>query len=557
MLPAYALGHILEEVVLNEGDGAILKLALVTDLHEFHQHAVHGPLVAFLDVKDFQFLKGPEPTCRSTFPRPREVPSDSEDSELEDESDSGEEWLPDSGLTLSVGDCQIDNETTETNEDENEDEDEVFEPEEDNGLPRWRTPHNANFPDYPEWQGSLPRSEDVFSPVHYFKMFFSDNILSVITEQSNLYAIQCNPKRPLNLSTKELEQFIGTVVYMSLFGLPATRMFWSKASRVHQVADTMSLNRWEAIKKALHFNDNEAIPAGSPDPLYKIRPLVDHLTSKLQSIPMSEKLAVDEQIVPFKGKNKNKQYLPAKPKKWGYKILILASSEGIPHNFEIYTGRIEQPPELADIGASGNVVLRLAQPIPNLQNHKLFFDNWFTSVPLVLTLAQDGIHSAGTVRSNRLPGVNLMSDAELKRSGRGSFTQKTAMVGETTLYVVKWRDCFEIGLRKEDQMKLYTFKSYIAESLCKTGKNMDRKRGRPTSTITEDHEEKCKRGPTTPIPVPEVRLDATAHWMVKAEKKARCKLPGCKDIPKTQCRKCGVHLCFTATSNCFLLFHTE
>ncbi|KAK7898400.1 hypothetical protein WMY93_019253 [Mugilogobius chulae] len=102
-----------------------------------------------------------------------EVPSDSEDSELEDESDSGEEWLPESGLTLSV--------------------------EEDNG---WRTPHNANFPDYPEWQGSLLRSED------YFKMFFSDNILSVITEQSNLYAIQCNPSRPLNLSTKELEQFV-------------------------------------------------------------------------------------------------------------------------------------------------------------------------------------------------------------------------------------------------------------------------------------------------------------------------------------------------------------
>ncbi|KAK7925450.1 hypothetical protein WMY93_007760 [Mugilogobius chulae] len=163
-----------------------------------------------------------------------EVPSDSEDSELEDESDSGEEWLPESGLTLSV----------------------------------------------------------------------------------------------------------------------VTRMFWSKASRVHQVADTMSLNRWEAIKKALHFNDNEAIPAGSPDPLYKIRPLVDHLISKLQSIPMSEKLAVDEQIVPFKGKNKNKQYLPAKPKKWGYKILILASFEGIPHNFEIYTGRIVQLPELVDIVSS-------------------------------------------------------------------------------------------------------------------------------------------------------------------------------------------------------------
>uniref|UniRef100_A0A8C6WVW5 PiggyBac transposable element-derived protein domain-containing protein n=1 Tax=Neogobius melanostomus TaxID=47308 RepID=A0A8C6WVW5_9GOBI len=521
------------------------------------------------------------------------------------------------------------------------------EPEHDNGLPRWRTSHNANFPDYPEWQGNLPRSEDVFSPLHYFKMFYSEDILSVIAEQSNLYAIQCNPNKPLNLSTKELEQFIGTVIYMSLFGLPATRMFWNKATRVHQVADTMNLNRWEAIKKALHFNDNEARLTGSPDPLYKIRPLVDHLTAKLKSIPMSEKLAVDEQIVPFKGRNKLKQYLPAKPKKWGYKILVLASSEGIPHNFEIYTGRVEQPQELADVGASGNVVLRLAQPIPRKQNYKLFFDNWFTSVPLILTLAQEGIHATGTVRSNRLPGVNLIADAELKRSGRGSFIQKTAMVGNTTLYAIKWydnrsvsllsnymcaypvtevdrwdrkrkevikvprpaivreynknmggvdlldslialyrskirskkwyhrlvfhfidmmivtawllyrRDCTVNGLRKVEQMKLHTFKSYVAESLCKTGKDLERKRGRPSSTVAEEHEEKCRRGPATPIPVPDVRLDATAHWMVIAENKGRCKVPGCKGTPKVKCRKCGVHLCFTATSNCFLLFHTQ
>ncbi|MGH0165991.1 UNVERIFIED_CONTAM: hypothetical protein FKN15_049846 [Acipenser sinensis] len=33
-----------------------------------------------------------------------------------------------------------------------------------------------------------------------------------------------------------------------------------------------------------------------------------------------------------------------------------------------------------------------------------------------------------------------MCDAELKRAGRGSFEQKMAMVGETTLHVVKWYD---------------------------------------------------------------------------------------------------------------------
>ncbi|KAI3368068.1 hypothetical protein L3Q82_026890, partial [Scortum barcoo] len=94
-------------------------------------------------------------------------------------------------------------------------------------------------------------------------------------------------------------------------------------------------------------------------------------------------------------------------------------------------------PELPDVGASGNVVLRLAQPIPMQQTYKVFFDNWFTSVHLILTLSQ---HCAGNIPNNRLPGVNLMCEAELKRTGYGSFEQKMAMVGETTLHVVKRYD---------------------------------------------------------------------------------------------------------------------
>ncbi|KAJ8257577.1 hypothetical protein GJAV_G00187270 [Gymnothorax javanicus] len=163
-------------------------------------------------------------------------------------------------------------------------------------------------------------------------------------------------------------------------------------------------------------------------------------------IPIGEKLAVDEQMVPFKGRNRLKQYLPSKPKKWGNNILTLAGSDGVPHNFEIYTGRVVQPPELPDVGASGNVVLCLAQPIPTQQNYKVFFDNWFTSVPLILTLAQQGIQCTGTVRSNRLPGVNLMCEAELKRTGHGSFEEKTAMVGETILHAVKWYDNRSVSL---------------------------------------------------------------------------------------------------------------
>ncbi|XP_076156111.1 piggyBac transposable element-derived protein 3 [Alosa pseudoharengus] len=437
---------------------------------------------------------------------------------------------------------------------------------------------------------------------------------------------------------------------MSLFGLPATRMFWSHSSRISQVADVMPLARWEAIKKCLHFNDNSGQPARDMpnyDELYKIRPLLDHILPKLKDLPMLETLCVDEQMVPFKGKSRIKQYLPKKPKKWGYKVLVLCGSDGIPHNLEVYVGKAVHPPDLPDIGASGNVVLRLAEPIPKNKNVKVFFDNWFTSVRLMLVLAQQGIHCVGTVRLNRLPGSSMVKDEDLKRSGRGSFQEKKACVGVTELYAVKWydnrsvtllstyvgaqplsqvdrwdkrqkkiikvprpaivstynqhmggvdlldslialyrtnirskkwyhrlvfhmidlvvvtcwliyrRDCADNGMTGSDHMRLYAFKSQIAHSLCKYQKD-GRKRGRPSSGMSQQYEEKRKKqGPTAPIPNQDIRLDQTSHWPMMSEKKGRCRVPGCTGTPKVVCRKCNVHLCFTAQSNCFVTFHTE
>ncbi|MGH0158816.1 UNVERIFIED_CONTAM: hypothetical protein FKN15_047671 [Acipenser sinensis] len=419
------------------------------------------------------------------------------------------------------------------------------------------------------------------SPLQYFKQFFSEDILEVIVGQSNLYSIQCNANKPLNLTTKELEQFLGIVVYMSLFGLPCTRMFWNKACRVSQVADTMILNRWEAIKKSLHFSNNEERQEENDDPLHKIRPLVTHLTSKLTSIPMGEKLAVDEQMVPFKGRNRLKQYLPSKPKKWGYKILVLAGSDGVPHNLEIYTGRVVQPPELADVGASGNVVLRLAQP----GETTLHVVKWYDNRSVTLLSDYTGAHPVTEVDrwdrkqkmitkvpcpavvkeyNKNMGGVDLLDSLiALYRNKIKSKKWYHRLVFHflDMIIVTSWllyrRDCEGTGMRKKEQMKLYTFKSYIAEGLCKSGKSLERKKGRPSSTIAGEYEAKRRKGPAAPIPVPDVRLDATAHWMIMAEKKGRCKVPGCTGTPKAKCRKCDVHLCFTSTSNCFLRFHTE
>lgn len=103
----------------------------------------------------------------------------------------------------------------------------------------------------------------------------------------------------------------------------------------------MSVQRFEQIKRILHFNNNEhVVPRDHPDHdrLHKIRPLVSHLASRFLKIPFEENLSLDEQICSTKAKNYMKQYNPAKPHKWGYKFFVLSGVSGFTYNFEIYTG---------------------------------------------------------------------------------------------------------------------------------------------------------------------------------------------------------------------------
>ena len=50
----------------------------------------------------------------------------------------------------------------------------------------------------------------------------------------------------------------------------------------------------------------------------------------------------------------------------------------------------------------------------------VFFDNWFTTLDLLLYLKQKGILACGTIRANRLKGCPLKENKEMKAEGRGS-----------------------------------------------------------------------------------------------------------------------------------------
>lgn len=97
-------------------------------------------------------------------------------------------------------------------------------------------------------------------PIEFYKQIINDEILDIIVEESNKYAIQNNPESPLNLTRTELEQFFGILYATSLVKMPSTRMYWSKEFYFVKVAGIMTVNRFERITKCLHFNYTLARP---------------------------------------------------------------------------------------------------------------------------------------------------------------------------------------------------------------------------------------------------------------------------------------------------------
>ena len=162
----------------------------------------------------------------------------------------------------------------------------------------------------------------VETPVAYFQKYFKNSMFSYITMQTNIYAMQRGSS--FTTTSDEVQRYVGILIKMGVYGLPRYRLFWSDECRVPSVADAMPRNRFFYLNKFIHFANNEEQVTNRQDPrhdrLFKIRPLLEFIRRTCLKITPQQRQSVDEQIIPFKGKTALKQYLPKKPKKWGFKV---------------------------------------------------------------------------------------------------------------------------------------------------------------------------------------------------------------------------------------------
>ena len=146
-----------------------------------------------------------------------------------------------------------------------------------------------------------------------------------------------------------------------------------------------------------------------------------------------KKVAIDEAMIPWRGKLRFKVYVKNKPTKWGIKIYELCeSSSAYLYNFEIYAAdaRLSNRPV--------DVCNRLLEPLTN-QGYWLYTDNYYTCPELTKQLIAKGTMSIGTVRCNRRGMPYDLRNLKLKK-GESSYRRQGDMA------VLKWQDKRDVTL---------------------------------------------------------------------------------------------------------------
>lgn len=174
--------------------------------------------------------------------------------------------------------------------------------------------------------------------------------------------------------------------------------------------------------------------------LFKVQPLIDRVRERLLQLPVENNLAINEQIIPFKGNFFAKQYIKDKPRPWGIKVFCLNGRNGQPYDFFIYQGSKTPLDQyiIKQFGYGSAVVLKLAERIPESAGHYLFFDNYFPSFQLFEALKEKNIRGAGTIRINRFANPKLSSERTLQAKGRGFSSQCVSSYG--AVIVTRWND---------------------------------------------------------------------------------------------------------------------
>lgn len=253
------------------------------------------------------------------------------------------------------------------------------------------------------------------APIYYLRLFFVASFWDLLVTETNRYAAQYKAKvwatlgpharfrswKPVTVS--EMKVFIALYLLSGLIYKPQLAHYWASDPVYNTPAfpAAMSRDRFLLILQLLHFSDNTA---PGEDKVRKVRPLLSLLLDRFQSVYIpSQQIAIDKELVLFKGRLSFKQYIPNKRSRFGIKIYALCDVHSYYWNAQIYCGPANPPlPHHDVLGATGALTVHILSSLKNKGYH-LYVDNFYTSVKLAEFLRSSlNTCICGTMRANRL-----------------------------------------------------------------------------------------------------------------------------------------------------------
>jgi len=185
---------------------------------------------------------------------------------------------------------------------------------------------------------------------------------------------------------------------------PSFRDYWIEDTLLETPGFKKIFSRDEFLLINRFFQIEESFPKDPSDPFKKMRNFAISIikTSRLLYMPANI-LSLDESMINFRGRHVCKQYMPAKPIKFGFKLYVIAEAEtGFMCSF-LFHGSKEYNEILSESENNSsieNVVLSLTDGLENNGYH-IFMDRYYTSCSLFVKLKDKGIRATGTILQNR------------------------------------------------------------------------------------------------------------------------------------------------------------
>ncbi|KAF2903609.1 hypothetical protein ILUMI_02580, partial [Ignelater luminosus] len=229
-------------------------------------------------------------------------------------------------------------------------------------------------------------------PVDYFNLFFTDQFLEMIVQESNDYAESIFMRAGVSeysritswkpLTVGEMKVFLGLLFSHGDFE-----------------SSYMSRNRFFLIMRCMHFAKNASPEDPAPqDRLYKVRPLITHFNERVKLVYYPHKnLCIDESVMLWRGRLFFRVYIQNKRHKYGVKFYLLTEPNGFILRCIVYSGKSDV---LAGVGHAEKIVNSLTEDFYDA-GHSLFMDNYYNSVGLAERLLEKKTNCTGTLRKDR------------------------------------------------------------------------------------------------------------------------------------------------------------